>query len=323
VTAVVELKARFDEASNIRWARALEDAGVQVFHGLVGLKTHCKLSLLVRKDPDGVSRRYAHLGTGNYNATTARFYTDLSLMTADPEITGAVHDVFSFLTAYSEHSSYAPLMVSPVNIAEHSLDLIARESDHARLGRPARIVAKMNALLDKNIIAALYRASQAGVEIDLLVRGMCALRPGVRGISDHIRVRSIVGRFLEHSRIFYFANGGQDEVYLSSADWMPRNLYERVEVMFPVKDPMLRNRVMHEILSAYLADSIKARVLRKDGNYVRAWQAARKRKAPVPGFSAQDFLIGVAEGKQTIEAIPSVQEPKPRRRVALKERKLS
>jgi polyphosphate kinase len=323
VTAVVELKARFDEASNIRWARALEDAGVQVFHGLVGLKTHCKLSLLVRRDPDGVSRRYAHLGTGNYNATTARFYTDLSLMTADPEITGAVHDVFSFLTAYSEHSSYAPLMVSPVNIAEHSLDLIARESDHARLGRPARIVAKMNALLDKNIIAALYRASQAGVEIDLLVRGMCALRPGVRGISERIRVRSIVGRFLEHSRIFYFANGGQDEVYLSSADWMPRNLYERVEVMFPVKDSMLRNRIMHEILSAYLADSIKARVLRRDGNYVRAWQSAGKRKPPVPGFSAQDFLIAVAEGKQTIEAIPSVQQPKPRRSAVRKERKLS
>src|SRR5690349_3754029 len=323
VTAVVELKARFDEASNIRWARALEDAGVQVFHGLVGLKTHCKLSLLVRRDPDGVSRRYAHLGTGNYNATTARFYTDLSLMTADPEITGAVHDVFSFLTAYAEHSSYAPLMVSPVNIAEHSLDLIARESDHARLGRPSRIVAKMNALLDKNIIAALYRASQSGVEIDLLVRGMCALRPGVRGISDRIRVRSIVGRFLEHSRIFYFANGGQDEVYLSSADWMPRNLYERVEVMFPVKDSMLRNRIMHEILSAYLADSIKARVLRRDGNYVRAWQSAGKRKPPVPGFSAQDFLIAVAEGKQTIEAIPSVQQPKPRRSAVRKERKLS
>src|SRR5437773_3022358 len=182
VTAVVELKARFDEDSNIRWARDLEDAGVQVFHGLVGLKTHCKLSLLVRRDHDGVTRRYAHLGTGNYNASTARIYTDLSLITADPEITGAVHDVFSFLTAYAEHSDYGPLMVSPVNIAEHSLDLIAREADHARLGRPAHIIAKMNALLDKNVIAALYRASQAGVEIDLLVRGMCALRPGVRGI---------------------------------------------------------------------------------------------------------------------------------------------
>jgi polyphosphate kinase len=313
VTAVIELKARFDEASNIRWARALEDAGVQVFHGLVGLKTHCKLSLLVRRDPDGISRLYAHLGTGNYNSTTARIYTDLGLMTADPEITGAVHDVFSFLTAYSEHGTYAPLMVSPVNIAEHSLDLIARESDHARVGRPAHIIAKMNALLDKNVIAALYAASQAGVEIDLIVRGMCALRPGVRGISDRIRVRSIVGRFLEHSRIFYFANGGQEEIYLSSADWMPRNLYERVEVMFPIKDPMLRDRVRQEILAAYLADTVKARILHRDGTYGRAWQTAGKRKPPVPGFSAQDFLIAVVEGKQTIDAIPAVSEPAPRR----------
>jgi polyphosphate kinase len=323
VTAVVELKARFDEASNIRWAREMEDAGVQVFHGLVGLKTHCKLALLVRRDPDGVSRRYAHLGTGNYNSTTARIYTDLGLLTADPEITAAVHDVFGFLTAYSERSSYAPLMVSPVNIAEHSLDLIARESDHARLGRPARIIAKMNALLDKSIIAALYRASQAGVQIDLLVRGMCALRPGVRGVSDRIRVRSVVGRFLEHSRIFYFANGGDEEFYLGSADWMPRNLYERVEVMFPIKDPMLRDRIHHEILEAYLADNVKARVLRRDGTYVRAWQAAGKRKPSVPGFSAQDFLLGVAEGKQTIDAIPSVPEPKPRRTIYRKERKVS
>ena len=310
VTAVVELKARFDEASNIRWARDLEDAGVQVFHGLVGLKTHCKLSLLVRRDPDGVSRRYAHLGTGNYNSTTARIYTDLGLLTADPEVTSAVHDVFSFLTAYSEYSSYAPLMVSPINLAENCLDLIAREADHARLGRPARIIAKMNALLDKNIIAALYRASQAGVEIDLIVRGMCALRPGIRGISDRIRVRSIVGRFLEHSRIFYFANGGQEAIYLSSADWMPRNLYERVEVMFPIKDPLLRDRLKHEILDAYLADSVKARVLRRDGSYVRAWRAAGKHKPPVPGFNAQEFLLAVAEGKQSLAAIPAPPEPK-------------
>jgi polyphosphate kinase len=244
-------------------------------------------------------------------------------MTADPEITSAVHDVFSFLTAYSEHSSYAPLMVSPVNIAEHSLDLIARESDHSRLGRPARIIAKMNALLDKNIITALYRASQAGVEIDLLVRGMCALRPGVRGVSDHIQVRSIVGRFLEHSRIFYFANGGQEEIYLSSADWMPRNLYERVEVMFPVKDPMLRDRIRHEILNAYLADTVKARVLRKDGTYVRAWRAAGKRKPPAPGFNAQDFLIALAEGKQPIQAIPSTPQPKLLRTPVRGERRIS
>src|SRR5580693_3689179 len=214
VTAVVELKARFDEASNIRWARDLEDAGVQVFHGLVGLKTHCKLSLLVRRDPDGVTRSYAHIGTGNYNATTARIYTDLSLFTADPEITRAVHDVFSFLTAYAENPSYDPLLVAPLDLAEKSIALIDREAEHARQGREARIIAKMNALLDKSVVQALYRASQAGVEIDLIVRGICALRPGVKGVSDNIRVRSIVGRFLEHSRIYYFANDGDEQIYI-------------------------------------------------------------------------------------------------------------
>jgi len=257
VTAVVELKARFDEASNIRWARDMEDAGVQVFHGLVGLKTHCKLALLVRRDPDGVTRQYAHLGTGNYNATTAKIYTDLSLLTADPEITSAVHDVFSFLTAYAEHPGYGPLMVAPLDLAEKCLSLIEREAEHAREGRPARIVAKFNSLLDEEIVKALYRASQAGVEIDLIVRGICSLRPGVRGLSDRIRVRSIVGRFLEHSRIYYFENGGEPEVYLGSADWMPRNLHERVEVLFPLKSPLLRDRVVHEILAAYLADNVK------------------------------------------------------------------
>jgi polyphosphate kinase len=308
VTAVVELKARFDEASNIRWARDLEDAGVQVFHGLVGLKTHCKLSLLVRRDVDGVARRYAHLGTGNYNTTTARIYTDLSLLTADPEITGAVHDVFSFLTAYAEHPNYEPLLVSPLDLAERCLTLIARESEHARHGRPAHIIAKMNALLDKNIITALYRASQAGVEVDLIVRGMCALRPGVRGVSGRIRVRSVVGRFLEHSRIFYFANGGEEEVYLGSADWMPRNLYERVETMFPLRDALLRQRVKHEILDAYLADNWKSRLLQKDGSYIRGWQAQGKRKPPLAtsAFNAQEFLIALAEGKQSLEAIPTI-----------------
>src|ERR1700719_1825244 len=185
VTAVVELKARFDEASNIRWARDLEDAGVQVFHGLVGLKTHCKLALLVRRDPDGVARQYAHLGTGNYNATTARMYTDLSLLTADPEITKAVHNVFSFLTAYAEHPNYDPLLVAPLDLAEKSMSLIEREAEHAREGRPARMIVKINSLVDNDIIQSLYHASQAGVDIDLLVRGICSLRPGIRGISDH------------------------------------------------------------------------------------------------------------------------------------------
>jgi polyphosphate kinase len=308
VTAVVELKARFDEASNIRWARDLEDAGVQVFHGLVGLKTHCKLSLLVRRDPDGVARRYAHLGTGNYNATTARIYTDLSLLTADPEITSAVHDVFSFLTAYAEHPSYGPLLVAPLDLAEKCAALVERETEHARAGRPARIVAKMNALLDKRIVQALYRGSQAGVEIELIVRGICALRPGIRGISDRIRVRSIVGRFLEHSRIYYFENGGDPEVYLGSADWMPRNLHERVEVLFPLRNPLLRDRVMHEILASYLADNLKTRILQRDGSYRRPWQSGRGRGGRAPrgaaGFNAQEFLIAVAEGKETPESIP-------------------
>ena len=313
VTAVVELKARFDEASNIRWARDLEDAGVQVFHGLVGLKTHCKLSLLIRRDPDGVTRRYAHLGTGNYNTTTARIYTDLSLLTADPRVTNAVQDVFSFLTAYAEHPNYDPLLVAPLNLAEHFLSLIAREADHAREGRPAHIIAKMNALLDRNVIMALYRASQAGVKIDLIVRGICALRPGVRGVSDHIKVRSIVGRFLEHSRIYYFANGGEEEIYLGSADWMPRNLYERVEVLFPVKDELLRERVRQEILETYLADTLKSRILQKDGSYIRAWRAQGRRKPPANGFNAQEFLIGLAEGKAALESIPAASPPRSRK----------
>jgi polyphosphate kinase len=317
VTAVVELKARFDEASNIRWARDLEDAGVQVFHGLVGLKTHCKLSLLVRRDPDGVTRQYAHLGTGNYNATTARIYSDLSLLTADPEITRAVHDVFSFLTAYAEHPSYGPMLVAPLDLAEKCLRLIEREAENAQQGLPARIVVKINSLVDKEIVQALYRASQAGVDIELLVRGICTLRPGIRGLSDRIRVRSIVGRFLEHSRIFYFENGGEPEVYLGSADWMPRNLHERVEVLFPLKNPLLRDRVVHEILAAYLADNVKSRFLQKDGRYLRPWQSSRGRsKRPPRGaaaFSAQDFLIGLAEGSKTPEDIPAVAPRRPSR----------
>jgi polyphosphate kinase len=309
VTAVVELKARFDEASNIRWARDLEDAGVQVFHGLVGLKTHCKLSLLVRRDPDGVTRSYAHIGTGNYNATTARIYTDLSLLTSDPEITRSVHDVFSFLTAYAEHPHYSPLLVAPLDLAESLLALIEREAEHARQGRPARIIAKMNALLDKKTITALYSASQAGVDIELMVRGICALRPGIRGVSDRIRVRSLVGRFLEHSRIFCFANGGDDEIYIGSADWMPRNLYERVEVLVPIRDPMLRERVMHEILDSYLADNMKTRVLQRDGTYERIWRMGKRpSRAPVgaAAFNAQEFLIGLAEGKSSLEDIPAL-----------------
>jgi polyphosphate kinase len=303
VTVVVELTARFDEASNIRWSRTMEDAGVQVFHGLVGLKTHAKLALLVRKDPDGVMRRYAHIGTGNYNQVTSRFYTDFSLLTADPQITEAVHAVFNYLTAYAERANYQPLFVAPINMAESFARLIRREAEHARAGRPARIIAKMNSLLDKSVIQELYIASQAGVEMDLIVRGMCALRPGIAGVSDKIRVRSIVGRFLEHSRAFYFLNGGQEEAYISSADWMGRNLYERAEVLCPIKDPRLLERVRDEILSSYLADNCKARLLTRSGKYIRARTAKRKDGE----FSAQEYLMSLAEGqRQSKELLPEI-----------------
>ena len=308
VTAVLELTARFDEASNIQWARTLEDEGVQVYHGLVGLKTHCKLCLLVRHDSDGVTRRYVHIGTGNYNPTTARFYTDLSLLTASPDITSAVHSVFNYLTAYSEAPSYSPLAISPIDLAATTLEQIHREAEHAAKGRPARIIAKMNSLLDKNVIEALYRASQAGVPIDLTVRGMCSLRPGVPGISDNIVVRSVVGRLLEHTRIFYFENGGEDEVYISSADWMPRNLYERVEVLCPVQDAQLKQRLKSEILAAYLADNVKARFLDRHGRYTRA-----TRRRGEAAFSAQDFLIAVAEGTATAADIPDPVTPRQKR----------
>ena len=289
VTVVVELKASFDEASNIRWARSFEDAGVQVFHGLVGLKTHAKLALVVRQDPDGKIRRYVHLGTGNYNPSTAKFYTDFSFLTCDQYITSAVHDVFNYLTAYADQPHYRPLMVAPKDMAKTCIALIEREARNARRGRPARIIAKCNALVDPPVIRALYKASQAGVGIDLIVRGQCTLLPGMRGISSRIRVRSIVGRFLEHSRIYYFENGGEPEVYLGSADWMPRNLYERVEVLFPVKDEPLRKRLFEEILASYLADNRKARVLRQDGVYTHLHRAKGEKS-----FNAQAHLMEVA-----------------------------
>jgi polyphosphate kinase len=299
-TLVVELMARFDEASNIRWARSMEDAGVQVFHGVVGLKTHCKLALLVRRDEDGQTRRYCHMGTGNYNPDTARFYTDLSLLTSDPQFTERVHMVFNYLTAHAEIDDYRPLLVAPLTMAESFLGLIRRESEHAQAGRPAHIVAKMNALLEPSVIEALYTASQAGVEIDLIVRGLSILRPGVKGLSERIRVRSVVGRFLEHSRIFHFANGGDDEIYLGSADWMPRNLFERCEVVFPVRDAVALARIHDEILPAYLADTLKARLQQPDGSYLRASKLLKEAKP----FSAQEFLMQLAEGKAELDAIP-------------------
>ncbi|MBV8514973.1 MAG: polyphosphate kinase 1, partial [Acidobacteria bacterium] len=291
VAVVVELKASFDEASNIHWARSLEDAGVQVSYGLAGLKTHAKLMLIVRHDPDGKIRRYAHLGTGNYNPSTARFYSDFSLITSDEEITSAVHDVFNFLTANSEQAHYKPLIIAPRDMARTVISMIDREARHARRGRPARMIIKMNAVVDPPVIQALYRASQAGVDIDLIVRGQCALVPGVRGLSSRIKVRSIVGRFLEHSRIYFFENGGSPEVYLGSADWMPRNLYERVEAMFPIKNPQFCRRIVDDILSSYLADTRKARILNSDGTYSRPKSVRNGH-----GFSAQEHFMQEAAG---------------------------
>jgi polyphosphate kinase len=305
VAVVVELKARFDEASNIRWARNLQEAGVQVFYGVSGLKTHCKLALIARRESDGQIRRYAHLGTGNYNPSTARYYTDLSLLTTDAHITHAVHHVFNYLTAYSERPNYEPLFVAPLNLGKSCLKLIERETAHAKAGRPAFIFAKVNALLDENTIQALYRASQAGVTIELVVRGACALRPGVRGISGRIRVRSVVGRFLEHSRIFVFGNGGKTELYLGSADWMHRNIYERVEVMFHIRDVELCKQVFGQVIEPYLADTEKTRILLADGRYVRAGEAGSALHSRNGfRFNAQEFLIGLAEGREAIGEVP-------------------
>ena len=306
VAVVVELKARFDEASNIRWARNLEEAGVQVFHGVVGLKTHCKLALVARREATGQIRRYAHLGTGNYNPSTARFYTDLSLLTSDPRITSSVHHVFNYLTAYSERPQYTPLFVAPLNLGKNCANLIEREATHARAGRGGFIVAKVNSLLDEKIIRALYDASQAGVQIELIVRGACALIPGVRGRSSRIRVRSVVGRFLEHSRIFVFGNGGKTEVYLGSADWMPRNIYERVEVMFHVKEPILRDQILAEVVVPYLGDTQKTRFLMATGEYLRANEARRLiHSRNGIRFNVQEFLVSLAEGRDDFASVPS------------------
>jgi len=268
VTALVELKARFDEEANIEWARQLERVGAHVVYGLVGLKTHCKVTLVVRNDGDRI-RRYVHLGTGNYNPSTAKMYTDLGLMTCDDRIGEEVSLLFNMMTGYSLPPKWQKLAVAPHGLREWAIDKIEREIAHRQAGRDARIVVKMNALVDGAVIRALYRASQAGVPIELVIRGICCLRPGLPGVSETIRVRSIVGRYLEHSRIFYFANGGSPEVHLGSADWMPRNFDRRVEVVFPVEDKALKQRLIDEVLAVTLLDDAKARVLRRDGTYAR------------------------------------------------------
>ena len=268
VTALVELQARLDEENNIVKAAALQKAGVHVVYGMVGLKTHCKAALVVRRDHDGI-RRYVHLATGNYNPTTARIYTDLSYFTCRPDFGEDASALFNLLTGYSQGHPWKKLIVAPWDLADTITELIEREQAHAKQGRPARIIAKMNSLVDPGAIAALYAASQAGVRIDLIVRGICCLRPGVPGVSDNIRVTSIIDKFLEHSRISYFQNDDKPQVYLSSADWMPRNFRRRVEVMFPIEDPRLLNRIVEGILGVVLSDNVKARVLGPDGIYRR------------------------------------------------------
>jgi polyphosphate kinase len=269
VTVLVELKARFDEENNITWARALERAGVHVVYGLVGLKTHAKIALVVRREHDGM-RRYVHLGTGNYNATTARVYTDLGLLTCRPEIGADASDLFNFLTGYSRQRRYRELLVAPLSLRDRLTWLIEREIAHAASGRGGRMIFKINALVDPGMIDMLYQASRAGVKVELVVRSICCLRPGIPGMSENIHVRSVVGRFLEHSRIYYFANGGEDEVFLGSADLMQRNLDRRVETLFPINDPALVAHIRDDLLAVYLRDNLRARLLRPDGTYMRA-----------------------------------------------------
>ncbi len=266
VAALVELKARFDEENNIEWARYLEAEGVHVVYGMQGMKTHSKVTLVVRNENDEL-RRYVHLATGNYNPATSRIYTDLGLLTSDVEIGADATDLFNFLTGYSYQDEFRQLLVAPINLREKMLEMIRREAENKQNGKDAHIIVKINSLTDDKIIAELYRASQAGVKIDLVVRGICTLRPGIEGLSENIRVVSVVGRFLEHSRVFYFMNGGAEEIYIGSADWMHRNLDRRVEAAVPIKNAALKQYLKGEILAAYLQDNINASLLQPDGTY--------------------------------------------------------
>ncbi|MEJ5367141.1 MAG: polyphosphate kinase 1 [Bryobacteraceae bacterium] len=285
VAVLVELKARFDEESNIEWARALEREGVHVVYGLLGVKVHCKVAMVVRREGAKI-RRYVHLSTGNYNAVTAHLYTDIGLFTCDEEIGAACTDLFNYLTGYSARSDYGKLLVAPINMREKFEALIRREIAHAKAGKPARLIFKMNALVDPRIIRLLYEASMAGVRVDLLCRGICCLRPGLPGISENIRVTSIVGRFLEHSRIYWFQNGGEEEVLLGSADLMPRNLDRRVETLFPIEKQSLLRYLRDRVLAVYLKDNVKARRMKKDGTYERV-----PRKEDEKPVNAQEQLL--------------------------------
>ena len=281
VTAVVELRARFDEANNILWARQLEEAGVHVVYGLVGYKIHAKSCLVVRREGHNI-RRYVHLATGNYNPTTARIYTDLGLFTCRPEFGEDVTTFFNLLTGICQFQPMRKLVVAPFELPDKLLQLVQREAENARRGLPARIILKLNSLAERRIIEALYEASEAGVQIDLIVRGICCLRPGVKGLSKNITVRSIVDRFLEHSRIYYFENACQPQVFISSADWMFRNFFRRIELAFPIEDGVLRERIVSEVLGTSLADNSRAKCLHADGISViaaRHCQPARRHGA--------------------------------------------
>lgn len=285
VAVLVELKARFDEESNIGWAKTLEGAGVHVIYGLLGLKTHSKIALVIRREGEGI-RRYIHLGTGNYNAITAQLYEDLGMFTSDDAIGEDATDLFNYLTGYSSKKEYRKLLVAPINLRERILELVHREIAHQKNGKKGHMILKMNSLVDSSIIQELYLASRAGVKIDLLVRGICCLRPGLKDISENIRVISIVGRFLEHSRIYYFYNAGQEEIYLGSADLMPRNIDRRVEVLFPVQDKRIARFLRKDILMTYLADNVKARQMLPNGSYRRLTPSAKEKP-----LNSQEWLI--------------------------------
>jgi len=294
VAVLLELKARFDEKYNIAWARALEQAGVHVIYGVLGLKTHAKICLVVRRDPDGI-RRYVHMSTGNYNPVTSRIYTDLGYFTCDPDIGADISHLFNALTGYSQQETYRKLLVAPGAMRQQLLARIEREIERQRQHGDGYLAFKMNSLVDRACIQTLYRASQAGVKIDLQVRGICCLRPGLPGVSDTITVTSIVGRFLEHTRIYYFRNGGKDEVWLGSADLMPRNLDHRVEILFPIGDPHLRQTIIRDILYSHLHDNVQARRLLPDGSYERC--------SPSPGatvLNSQEWLLQHWESRGNI-----------------------
>ena len=285
VTALIEIKARFDEQHNIEWGRKLDQAGVHVVFGVLGLKTHCKLTLVVRREGSSL-KRYVHVASGNYNPTTSCFYTDVGMFTSDDAVGADATEMFNYLTGCSRQMDYRKLLVAPVNLKEKITDLIDREIRHCQEGRPARIVAKFNRLAEKQIIEKLYEASNAGVKIDLIVRGVCMLRPGVEGLSENINVRNVIGRFLEHSRVFHFANGGEEEVYIGSADWMSRNLKHRVEVVAPVTKPALKDYLKNVLLAAYLRDNVKARELKPDGSYAKV-----ARQLGEKPFDSQQFFM--------------------------------